>query len=250
MFSAFGILAMFVFIIGYAGVRLADLIPTYSDDFNDLTKSVSDWLSSVGVDQSQIDAATSSITLSDVSGYLVDIAGRLASVLSSLTFIAILIFFLAMDMVAFNERLGLSKRLRPDIGGAFESFVTGTRTYLVVATIFGAIVAVIDTAALALMGIPLAIVWGLVAFVTNYIPNIGFVTRCDPTCGDCAVAGRVPLDDRGHRRLQRHQLRHPVADPAQVRRRVSQSGSHRHVLVAHASGPGFSGRSVRSWRYR
>ena len=57
MFSAFGILAMFVFIIGYAGVRLADLIPTYSDDFNELTKSVSDWLSSVGVDESQIDAA-------------------------------------------------------------------------------------------------------------------------------------------------------------------------------------------------
>ena len=45
---------------------------------------------------------------------------------------------------------------------------------------FGLIVAVIDTGALALMGIPVPLLWGLLAFITNYIPNIGFVIGLVP----------------------------------------------------------------------
>ena len=35
--------------------------------------------------------------------------------------------------------------------------------------------AVLDAGALWLMGTPLPILWGLLSFITNYIPNIGFV---------------------------------------------------------------------------
>jgi AI-2 transport protein TqsA len=191
MLAGFGILLGFVLIIAYAGVKLAGLIPQYSTDYSQLQDQVQGWLSDLGVTQDQINAATSSITLSDLSSYLVSLAGRLASSLSSLTFIAILLFFMAMDMVAFDERLGISKRIRPDIGAAFEHFVSGTRTYLIVATIFGAIVAVIDTGALAIMGIPLPFVWGLVAFVTNYIPNIGFIIGLVPPALLALVTGGV-----------------------------------------------------------
>ncbi|OLT21107.1 hypothetical protein BJF78_08560 [Pseudonocardia sp. CNS-139] len=45
---------------------------------------------------------------------------------------------------------------------------------------FGLIVAVLDTVALLLLGVPLAVTWGLLAFVTNYIPNIGFVIGLVP----------------------------------------------------------------------
>ena len=44
-----------------------------------------------------------------------------------------------------------------------------------VSTVFGPIVAVLDGGALWLMGIPLPVLWGLLSFITNYIPNIGFV---------------------------------------------------------------------------
>jgi predicted PurR-regulated permease PerM len=60
------------------------------------------------------------------------------------------------------------------------SFTHGTRRYLVVATVFGAIVAVFDTMFLWLVGVPGALLWGLLAFITNYIPNIGFVIGLVP----------------------------------------------------------------------
>ena len=46
--------------------------------------------------------------------------------------------------------------------------------------VFGAIVAVLDTGALYLMGVPLALAWGFFSFITNFIPNIGFVIGVIP----------------------------------------------------------------------
>ena len=60
------------------------------------------------------------------------------------------------------------------------SFAHGTRSYLGVSAVFGLIVAVIDTALLWALGVPAAFVWGVLAFVTNFIPNIGFVIGLVP----------------------------------------------------------------------
>ncbi len=40
---------------------------------------------------------------------------------------------------------------------------------------FGLIVALVDVAALYWLDVPLPWLWGLLAFITNYVPNIGFV---------------------------------------------------------------------------
>jgi predicted PurR-regulated permease PerM len=61
-----------------------------------------------------------------------------------------------------------------------SSFARGTRSYLGVSAVFGLIVAVLDTVLLYAMGVPGAFVWGVLAFVTNFIPNIGFVIGLIP----------------------------------------------------------------------
>ena len=59
-------------------------------------------------------------------------------------------------------------------------FTQGTRSYLLVSTVFGAVVALGDWIALTIIGVPAAALWGLLAFVTNYVPNIGFVLGVVP----------------------------------------------------------------------
>ena len=54
------------------------------------------------------------------------------------------------------------------------------RRYWIVTTVFGLIVALMDLGYLWALGIPLAGVWAVLAFVTNYIPNIGFVIGMIP----------------------------------------------------------------------
>ncbi|MFD6817700.1 AI-2E family transporter [Microbacterium sp. NPDC060132] len=67
------------------------------------------------------------------------------------------------------------------------------RRYFVVNAIFGAIVAVIDGLALWWMGVPAPLVWAILAFVTNFVPNIGFVLGLIPPAVLALVVGGWPL---------------------------------------------------------
>ena len=59
-------------------------------------------------------------------------------------------------------------------------FLQGSQTYLLMTALFGAIVGVLDAGALWLLGVPLPLVWGFFSFLTNFIPNIGFVIGIIP----------------------------------------------------------------------
>ena len=60
-------------------------------------------------------------------------------------------------------------------------------------TIFGFIVAVLDTAFLAFTAVPVPLLWGLLAFITNYIPNIGFVIGLVPPAALALLEGGPDL---------------------------------------------------------
>ena len=160
--------------------RFATLVPTYADDFDGLIDDIRTGLSNAGVGSDQTNDLTDSVDLSRLTGYLSDLLGNFFDALSSLSFAVALLFFMALEASMFTDRM----RRALDDGGALaaslQSFARGTRTYLVVSTIFGLIVAVIDTLFLWLIDIPAPLLWGLLAFVTNYIPNIGFVIGLVP----------------------------------------------------------------------
>jgi AI-2 transport protein TqsA len=79
-----------------------------------------------------------------------------------------------------GDRIASIAAERPRIAEALDHFAWGTRQYLLVTTVFGFIVAVLDSIALGILGIPLAVTWGLLSFITNYIPNIGFIIGVVP----------------------------------------------------------------------
>jgi AI-2 transport protein TqsA len=99
---------------------------------------------------------------------------------SSFAFVVVTLLFMALDGGQFPQRLRVIGRARPEVATALASFAHGTIRYLLVSTIFGLIVASIDVAVLYILGIPLPLLWGLLAFITNYIPNIGFVIGVIP----------------------------------------------------------------------
>jgi predicted PurR-regulated permease PerM len=66
------------------------------------------------------------------------------------------------------------------LADVFDRFAIGSRQYLAVATVFGLIVAFCDLIALWILDIRYAWLWALLAFITNYIPNIGFIIGLVP----------------------------------------------------------------------
>ena len=117
----------------------------------------------------------------------------LTDTLTSLVFLLALLLFLTLETSSAGERVAEIATDRKDVADALGRFATGTRVYLIVTTVFGLFVAVLDTVALALLGIPLAITWGLLAFITNYIPNVGFVLGLVPPAVLALLVGGWPL---------------------------------------------------------
>ena len=122
----------------------------------------------------------SSVDKSSIIGLATAILTSLLGVLTSLFFIITLLIFLAVDGSVFGNRMTRHRPGREPVLTALGTFAAGTRNYFGVATIFGAIVAVLDGAALLILGIPGAGLWALLAFVTNYVPNIGFLIGLVP----------------------------------------------------------------------
>jgi AI-2 transport protein TqsA len=163
-----------------SAARFATLLPEYTDQFHQRVDDAVDWLTNAGVDQTQIDKVASSFDIGQLSGFISDLLGELMGLVSNLFFILSLVLFMTVDGSSFPRQLERARASKPAIVDALEDFSHGTRRYLGVSTVFGLIVAVLDTIALALLGVPLPLLWGLLAFITNYIPNIGFIIGLIP----------------------------------------------------------------------
>ena len=160
--------------------RFATLLPEYADEFQQRIDDLTGWLSDFGVNTAQIQDVASSFDLGQLSGFVGALLSDLMGLVSNLFFILALVLFMTMDGGSFPRQLERARGSRPLVVDALEEFAHGTRRYLLVATVFGLIVAVLDTIALQIIGVPAPVLWGLLAFITNYIPNIGFVIGLIP----------------------------------------------------------------------
>jgi predicted PurR-regulated permease PerM len=175
---------IYLILIGLAGAaafslaRLATELPQYKGRGQELVDNVSQTLSNLGIGSQQIDAALGNVDVDKVVSGLLNVLDGLLAVTGSLVLVVTVLFFMALDATGFTARLHSIGRA--GLAPALSGFASGTRRYLVVSTVFGLIVAVLDTIALAIIGVPLPVVWGLFSFITNYVPNIGFVIGLIP----------------------------------------------------------------------
>ncbi|PVZ06414.1 AI-2E family transporter [Actinomycetospora cinnamomea] len=160
--------------------QLAALLGQNSGRSQQLIASLSQQLTRLGIDPTQSGGLANQVNPDKLVSQIGAVLSGLGSVAGTLIFILALLLFLTAESGSVSRRMQVIHQQRPHMTEALSGFTRGTRSYLVVTTVFGAIVAVLDTVALVVMGIPLALLWGVLAFITNYIPNIGFIIGLVP----------------------------------------------------------------------
>lgn len=171
----YGALVLLVLFLLASVSQLAGLLAQNTAKAQQLVASVTATLTRLGLDPAQARKTAGGADLSKLADSIGSVLSGFTGIVTSIVFILALILFLAAESPQTARRMAMIATDRPHMISALEGFAHGTRNYLVVTTVFGLIVAVLDSIALAIMGIPLFVLWGVLSFITNYIPNIGFV---------------------------------------------------------------------------
>lgn len=181
-----GLLAIFIigllfWGIGWAASLFVQEIPQYKGQFQNLYDQVLHLAGEYGITSTQIIEQLKSISPSSVVGVVSSLLSNVSGAVSLFVVVITVLLFMVLDSVEFESRLErLGQRHNPVLVLALNSFAKGVRKYWVTSTIFGLIVSTLTWAGLAAYGIPLAMVWAVLAFVTNYIPNVGFIIGLVP----------------------------------------------------------------------
>jgi AI-2 transport protein TqsA len=178
--GVYAIVAGLIVILVISGMQLAGLLADYAPQFDTSMQSVGAALQTAGVSDAQIQAAQEALSPGQLIGVIVGLLGGVAGILSSIGFLVLLLFFTVTDAGTFASNLARVSPAGRRLAEAFQLFARGSRQYLAVATVFGAGVALLDVIALTILDIDYAWLWGLLAFVTNYIPNVGFIIGLIP----------------------------------------------------------------------
>jgi AI-2 transport protein TqsA len=178
--AVYAVIVALVLVVVVSVAQLATLLPTYASQAQALVTSVTDALQKLGIDPTTAKTTASSADLSRLAGLAGSLLSSVTGVLTSVVFILALLLFLSAEVGGMGTRMAAIAADRRPVAAALQDFAHGTRSYLIVTTVFGLIVAVLDTIGLAVLGVPLAILWGVLAFITNYIPNVGFILGLIP----------------------------------------------------------------------
>lgn len=176
----YALLAAFVASLVWSVWVAAEEIPRYQDRFTQLYDDTIMWLGDFGLSEDQIRESLGNVQPDQIVGYVQTAAGSLSSLGTMLAILVVAIFFLCFDIPGLGTRWDRVTAMRPRVAESLEEFSHGIRRYWIVSTAFGLIVAAMDWVALVILGVPLAGVWAVLAFITNYIPNIGFVLGLVP----------------------------------------------------------------------
>lgn len=165
--------------VGTSVNEFTHALPEYQQSLRTQTLTLVNWMQGLG-----ISISGSLITDYFDPGKALQFAGnmlaRTSGVLANTFMILLTVVFILL------EAAGLPAKLRAGLDNAetslqsFERFNTGVQQYLAIKTLVSFATGILITAWLLFLGLDYPLLWGLVAFLLNYVPNIGSIIAAIP----------------------------------------------------------------------
>ncbi|MCK9209350.1 MAG: AI-2E family transporter [Ignavibacteriaceae bacterium] len=115
-----------------------------------------------------------------IMGLTANLLSGLSSVLSDLVLILLTVTFILLEVSSFPVKLrailGDPKQVFP----RFTEFVVDMKRYMVIKTIINLVAGILIAVWMYILGVQFPVLWGFLAFLLHYIPNIGAVISAIP----------------------------------------------------------------------
>ena len=125
--------------------------------------------------------------------------GSIGMMLSDMILVLLTVIFILMEASSFSSKLRLAFGENQETLARYQKIVENVRSYLMIKTAMSGLTGLLIACWLWLFGVPYAGLWGMIAFLLNYIPNIGSILAAVPalivawldlgmlSCVGCAV---------------------------------------------------------------
>ena len=170
-FLLVGIALALIGFLGVAGTQLVRVLPTYQEKMEALRSSFEQMLLARGIAPSEVVSADL-INPGRLLGYAANILSAVGKVLSQSLLLILIVAFILVETSSRGERI------TPD--GIAVAMARDVRQYLIITAATGFGFSVLIYFFMLAVGTDLALVWAVLAFVMNFVPNIGMVLSLVP----------------------------------------------------------------------
>lgn len=161
-------------IIGFSINQVIVTLPQYADNLQGQSDSLQSFLSSSGLDIESVQTALEGTDPSKLLTYVGSLFGGVLGLLSGVLLMLMVLIFMLLSTP------GLTSKMKSDFSqnsptlNRFRGLAKDLREYVGITTWINLLVGAVNTVFLFILGVDFPILWGLLAFLTGYIPSVGF----------------------------------------------------------------------------
>ena len=182
----------FGYLVLVAAGQFAELLPQFKDQISAFGQDVAAWLTSLGINADSIQDVATGFDPAALLGFVGGLVGGLTGWITLLVILFTMLLLMAMDAGFVPTVLRELYPVRPLVAVSLVSYGNNVRRYMVVTTVLGIAQGIVNWIALVILGVPGAFIWGLLAFVCSFIPNIGYFIAIIPPIIFGALVGGWP----------------------------------------------------------
>ncbi|MBA4266292.1 MAG: hypothetical protein C0453_14530 [Comamonadaceae bacterium] len=179
-------------ILGSSIDDFSDALPGYQDRIQSMVTSVADWLQGKGIDAGR-SALQDMLDPAAALGFVRQIGSGIGTALANFFLILLTVIFILLEASGFPKKVRMALGDRSDVQGSFREFSERLQEYLRIKTLVSLLTGGTIALWLWLVGLDFPLLWGVLAFLLNYVPNIGSIIAAVPA----VLLAMVALDPTG-----------------------------------------------------
>lgn len=158
--------------VGSAVTSFSAKLPSYQERMTTELKGAIDWLDRIGVEIPE-DPLQQYLDPGMAARLFGTLLNSLAATLSNAFVILLTVVFILIEASSFPEKLARAMGGSTATLSSMSTLVADIRRYMAIKTAVSLLTGFLVTVWLTILGVDYAILWGLLAFLFNYVPNIG-----------------------------------------------------------------------------
>jgi AI-2 transport protein TqsA len=177
-----GIVAMGFLLAAFMGNSINAFsrgLPGYETRLSEMTVGLVSWVESLGLEVSR-EVLNDYFDPGKFLNMAMNTLTRIQGLLTNAFLILLTVIFIMLEASAFPQKLQTALKDPEQSLGRFREFTTSVNRYLAMKTLFSFATGLLIWIWLSILGVDFPLLWGLLAFLFNYVPNIGSIIAAIP----------------------------------------------------------------------